>query len=165
MNIQIHNQNLPPGGGAARQVLGSDSQIIEETISWTVTGKSMMGSSCCAAGQSPLQSHLRSQEGPTWQQGNWVRRRWYFHRAVNPSVTSTSLSPVSYRQRLTKPSLQEKPVLLWSFSLTLPCMKLLTYSSVCTRLSRSSEAISGTHTYCGGGKSHWQQVPVQPLIH
>lgn len=67
------------------------------------------------------------------------------------------LSPVSYRQRLTMPSLQGKPVLLCSCSFIFPLMKLFKYSSVCTHLSKSLEAISGTHTYCEEGNLNSQQ--------
>ena len=73
------------------------------------------------------------------------------------ATLQTLLSPVSYRQRLTRPLLQGNPVLLCSCSFILPLMKLFKYSSVCTQRSKSSEAISGTHTYCEEGKSHQQE--------
>lgn len=56
------------------------------------------------------------------------------------------------------PSLQGKPVLRCSCSLTVPFMKLLKYSSVCTQPSRSGEAISGTHTYCGEAPSRLPSI-------
>lgn len=115
-----------------------------------------MGSSCCAAGQTPVQSHLSSEKSPTC-----VRREG--EQLAEPSgcqvitTLKTLLSPVSYRQRLTRPLLQGNPVLLCSCSFILPLMKLFKYSSVCTQRSSSSEAISGTHTYCEEGKSHQQE--------
>ncbi len=76
------------------------------------------------------------------------------HTAVSTEESRMIFSPVSYRQRLTMPSLHRKPVLLCSCSLMCPFMKLFKYSSVCTQLSKSLEAISGTHTYCDEGNSH-----------
>lgn len=63
------------------------------------------------------------------------------------TLTLFSSLPVSYLQRRTMPSLQAKPVLLCSFSPTFPFIKLLRYSSVCTKRSCSWEAILGTHTF------------------
>uniref|UniRef100_A0A3B4UA93 Uncharacterized protein n=1 Tax=Seriola dumerili TaxID=41447 RepID=A0A3B4UA93_SERDU len=54
------------------------------------------------------------------------------HAAVKSPLLQVSSSPVSYRHRLTRPSLQEKPVLLCSCSFTFPFMKLFRYSSVST---------------------------------